>query len=152
MHLFHRDRAKSFWDLLDHFAIDVDVNVVTDDHAAVVHSGVPLHAEVLTVEPGGGVHGGALVAPRIFYWGGRSIYIQNDLLGSAANGEIAGHFEFAWGNLLDLRGFEGHGREVTDVKETITAEILVAGRFASVDSGYVNGDIYRGLGDVLVIH
>ena len=66
MHLFHCDRAKLFRDLLDHFGIDVDVNVVADDHAAVVHSGVPFHAEVLTVNLGGGVHGGALIAPRIF--------------------------------------------------------------------------------------
>src|ERR1700681_3324760 len=151
MHPFHCDRPKLFRDLLDHFGVDVDVNVVADAHAAVVHSGVPFHAEVLTINLGGGVHGGALIAPRIFYRGGRSLYIQNNLPGITANGEIAGYFEFAWGNLLDLGGFERHGGEVIDVKEMITAEILVAGRFASVDSGYVNRDIYRGLGDVQVI-
>src|SRR5260370_4134764 len=33
--------------LPDHFRVDGDIDVITDDHAAVVQSGVPLHAEVL---------------------------------------------------------------------------------------------------------
>src|SRR5450631_4454003 len=105
--------------LLNHFGVDGDGNVVADDYAAVVHGGVPLHAVVLTIDYGGGVDGGALIAPRIFHGRGRAIDIEHDLLGDAVNGQVASDLQFAGAGLLDLGGFEGHGGEVGDVEEMI---------------------------------
>ena len=49
-HYSQRPSIAWFWRLLDHFGIDGDIDVITDDHAAVVQRGVPFHAEVLTID------------------------------------------------------------------------------------------------------
>src|SRR5260370_38429957 len=55
--------------LPDHFRVDGDIDVITDDHAAVVQSGVPLHADVLSVDLGCGCPGCTPVCPWIFSGG-----------------------------------------------------------------------------------
>ena len=59
MHVTKRSRPKPWWRrpliarlwrLLDHFRVDGDIDVIADDHAAVVHCGVPLHAKVLAID------------------------------------------------------------------------------------------------------
>src|SRR4029077_4392117 len=74
-----------------------------------------------------------------------------DFLGGAANGEIASDFKFAGSNLLHFFRFESHGGEVIDVEEMVTAEVLVAARFAGIHGSDVNSDVYGGFGDVLVV-
>src|SRR6266851_6820738 len=91
--------------LLDHFHVDGDVDVVSDDDTTIVHGGVPLDAEVLAVDFCRGGGGGALIAPGVFHGSGRPLHVENDFLGGATNGQITGDFEFAGSNLLDLLGF-----------------------------------------------
>src|SRR5216684_2970000 len=118
--------------LPDHFRVDGDIDVITDDHAAVVQSGVPLHAEVLAVDLGCGCCGCSHIAPGIFHGSRRPFNVEDDFLGGAANGEITGDLELSGSDLLDFLGFESHGREVRDVKEFVAAQVVVAIRFARI--------------------
>src|SRR5260370_32491378 len=88
--------------LLYQFDVDRDRHVVADHPSAVVHLGVPFHAEILPVDLGGGVRRGSLVAPRIFHRRRRPFHVQHDLLGDAVNGQVPGHFQFAGLYLLHL--------------------------------------------------
>src|SRR6266849_303818 len=137
--------------LLDHFRINGDVDIVTDYNATVVQGGVPLHAEVLSIDFGESAGSGALIAPGILDGSGGPIHIEHDFLAGAANGEIAGDFELAGSNLFNLFGLESHGGEVRDVEKFVAPKVVVAAGLAGVHGGDVNGDVDGGFGDVLVV-
>src|SRR5579863_4966042 len=81
--------------LLHHFRVDRDRNVVADNHAAVVHRRIPLHAVVLTIDLGGCVDRGALIPPGILHRRRWTIDIEHNGFSRATNREIASDFEFA---------------------------------------------------------
>src|ERR1700731_219640 len=68
--------------LLDHFGIDSDIDIVTDDHTAVIQGGIPLYAEVLAIDFRRGACRGSLIAPRILHGGSRSFNLEPPFLGS----------------------------------------------------------------------
>src|SRR5690348_12244569 len=74
-------RAGLLGGFLEHFGIDGDGDIVTNNHAAVVHGGIPLHAEILAIDLRGSVDGDALIAPGVFYWSARTIHIESDFFG-----------------------------------------------------------------------
>ena len=100
-----KDRPRRFRELLllHHFCVNRDRHFVADDHAAVVHRRVPLHAKILAIDLRGRGDGGALIAPRIFHRCGRAIYVEYDGLRRAANRQITGYFELPGAGLLNLR-------------------------------------------------
>src|SRR5882672_11465960 len=136
---------------LDQFDVDDDGNIVADNDAAVVQSSVPLHAEVLAIDFGGGGRGVAGVAPGILDGSGWTFHVEYNFLGRAADGEVAGDLKFAGRKLLDLLGLESNRRVVGDIEEFFTAQVVIAVGHAGVHGVSVNGDFDGGLGDVLVI-
>src|SRR5205807_10643868 len=94
--------------LLDHFGIDSDIDIVTDDHTAVVQGGIPLYAEVLAIDFCRGACRGSLIAPGIFHRSRRALNVEHDFLGGAANSEVAGNLELSRSELCDFLGFESH--------------------------------------------
>src|SRR5260370_42006271 len=51
--------------VLDHFHVDGDIDIVTDDDTAAVGVGIPLHADVLAVELGCGADGWSGIVPGV---------------------------------------------------------------------------------------
>src|SRR5579863_655414 len=143
--------AKLLRDFFDHFEIDGDVDIVADDHAAAVNAGVPLHAVVLAIYFGGRADGYAGVAPRIFYGGAGAFDVENRFLGDAVNGQVAGDFQFADGNLFHFFGLESNGGIFFYVKKLVAFEVLVAIGFIGINGFCVDGNVHGGLGDVLII-
>src|SRR5467141_891045 len=137
--------------LLDHFGIDSDIDIVTDDHTAVVQGGIPLYAEVLAIDFRRGACRGWLIAPGIFHMSSRALNVEDDFLGGAANGEVAGNLELSGSELCDSLGFESHGRKVGDVKEFVAAQVVITGGLACVHGRDVNSDVDGGFGDVIVV-
>src|SRR6266550_932424 len=70
--------------LLDHFGIDSDIDIVTDDHTAVVQGGIPLYAEVLAIDFCRGACRGSLIALGIFHRSRRALIVYHDSLSGAA--------------------------------------------------------------------
>src|SRR6266478_1623536 len=70
--------------LLDHFGIDSDIDIVTEDHTAVVQGGIPLYAEVLAVDFCRGACRGSLIAPRILHGSSRPFNVVLDVEGPTA--------------------------------------------------------------------
>src|SRR5258708_39814872 len=51
--------------VLDHFHVDGDIDIVTDDDTAAVEVGIPLHAEVLAADLGCGADRCLAIAPSV---------------------------------------------------------------------------------------
>ena len=89
-------------DLLDHYHIDGDIDIVIDYDTATVEVGIPLYAEVLAVDPGCGVEGCSGIAPGISNRRNRAINDEDNFLGDAMNRKVTRDFDLAWRYLLDL--------------------------------------------------
>ena len=86
----------------NHFRVNRDSDIIADNYAAVVKSGVPLHPVVLAIDFGSGIHSDALVAPRILHRSSGTFDVKNDFLGRATDREVAGDLEFSGGDLFHL--------------------------------------------------
>src|SRR5882724_4760832 len=137
--------------LLDQFDVDDDGNIVADHDAAVVQSSVPLHAEVLAIDFGGGGRGVAGVAPGILHRSRRTLNVEHNFFGRAADGEVAGHLELAGSDLFDSLGLERNRGVVDDIEEFFTAKVVIAVGHAGIHGVGVNDYFDGGLGDVLVV-
>jgi hypothetical protein len=89
-------------DLLDHYHVDGDIDIVIDYDTATVEVGIPLYAEVLAVNLGCGVDGCSGIAPGISNRRNRAINDEDNFLGDAMNRKVTRDFDLAWRYLLDL--------------------------------------------------
>src|SRR6267378_4690528 len=112
--------------LLDQFDVDDDGNIVADHDAAIVQSSVPLHAKVLAVDLGGRVGGSTGIAPGVLHRSRRTLNVEHNFLGRAADGEVAGDLKLPGSELLDFSGLESNRRVVGDIEEFFTAQVVIA--------------------------
>src|SRR5712664_370742 len=89
-------------DLLEHYHIDGDIDIVIDYDTATVEVGIPLYAEVLAVAPGWRVEGWSGIAPGISTRTNRAINDEDNFLGDAMNRKVTRDFDLAWRYLLEL--------------------------------------------------
>ena len=123
--------------------VELDRDLVADEHAAGLERGVPLDAEVLAVDRAVAVkpalvlpHGSLPTPPT-----SRSNVtgLVTPLIGQVAVQLVV----VAVG--LDARRAERHRRVVLDVEEVVRAQVVVAGLVAGVDRGHLHGGVDRRL-------
>src|SRR5258708_2978267 len=112
--------------VLDHFHVDGDIDIVTDDDTAAVEVGIPLHAEVLAVDLGCGADGCSGIAPGISNRRSGAINVEDNFLGDAMNRKVTRDFDLAWRSLLDLLGLEGDRRILGHIEKVGTLEMRIS--------------------------
>ena len=113
------------WCFLRQLGVKLEHDLVADQDAAVVENLVPADFEILAVDLAGGMHSahgcteGSLGGRR------RTFDLENDRLGDAVKGQVAGNLQPLAG-LLDLGRLEGRGRILGDVEKVGRFEVAVA--------------------------
>jgi hypothetical protein len=132
--------------LLVHFDVDGDFDFVAE------HGGSELGAEIEVgaLDDGGGFKAADEVALLVFLRGDGAVYVEDDGLGDAGEGEVAFDFEVA-DCAGDLGGLDVDRRILSDVEEVRALEVRVARVHGGVDRGRIEVGDDGGLGGVLFV-
>src|SRR5690606_17982412 len=135
---------SSAWDVsvgLDGRDLELQHDLVADQHAAGLQRGVPGDAELLAADRGAALEADPLVAERVQC---RALEGQRNghLLGDALDGQVTGDVESVLTGLLDLGGGEGDLRVLVQLQEVTAAQVGVTIGVARVDA--VGLDRHRG--------
>src|SRR5437868_3737240 len=126
-------------DGLDGFDVNLDLQVVADEHATGLESYVPGEAPILAVDGRLGAEGLALATPRVLaatFEGG----VEDYFLGRAADSEVAIDLIFVALDRLDALALKGDIGVIGYVEEVSRAQVAVAALFVGeegvgVDAG-----------------
>src|SRR6187399_196413 len=129
--------------LFDELHLEGDGDLVTDDDAAGLERGVPLHAEVRAADLRAGGRADAELAPRVLALGRDVRDLERDLARDAVNREPTLELEI-FTALAGARRNEAHRRVVLDIEEVGAPEVGVALLLARVDGGHVDRNVDRG--------
>jgi len=132
--------------LLVHFDVDGDLDFVAERG----WSELGAEVEVGALDDGAGFKAADEGALLVLLRGDGAVYVQDDGLGDAREGEVAFDLEAADG-AGDLGGLEVDRRILRDVEEVRALEVLIAGGGCRVDRGGVDVGDDRGLRGVLLV-
>src|SRR4029079_18068817 len=133
--------------VLDRRDVELEVDLVRDEHAAGVQGGVEADAVVAAVQDGRALVSRAHVAVRVGRQAGE-VEGDGDGLGDVLDAQVAGHGELSVVELLDRGALEGDLREGRGVEEVVGAQVAVSLLVAGVDAGDVDADLRGGRGRV----
>src|SRR5271157_2041831 len=115
------------------------LHVNGDGYVVADHAGSSINSEVLAIDlgTGGGAHVG--VALRVLHQHRGVIDIEDDLLGNAVNGEVAGDLQLASASGFDTLGLEGQRGVLGDIEEVGAAQVVVTPFHARINGVGVDG-------------
>src|SRR5882724_382173 len=137
--------------LLDHLQVNRDVDGIAHHHAAAVHVGVPLHAEILAVHFCIRTRCHASIPPGILHRRCGPFHVQHDLFRDAMNRQVACYLQFANTRRFHFLGCECHGRKLFNIKKFFAFQIFVARVFPRIHGFRVNRYVHFRLCYVLIV-
>jgi hypothetical protein len=132
--------------LLVHFDVDGDLDFVAEGGGSELGAEV----EVGALDDGGGFEAADEVALLVLLRGDGAVYVEDDGLGDAGEGEVAFDLEVA-DDAGDLGGFKVDLGELDGVEEVRALEVRVAGGHGGVDGVGVEVGDDGALGGVLLV-
>src|SRR5580700_9576568 len=105
--------------------VERDGDLVTDENSTCFQRGVPVQAEVFTVNLSCSRQADASISPRILGRRSRSLNGEDNITSDAVNGKVARHRVFAIANSAYARGFQRELRKLLDVEEVGAHEMCI---------------------------
>src|SRR3954471_16173737 len=120
-HVLTLSCASALCDLLHSGDVELELDLLADEHAALVEREVPREVPVATVDGRAALEAGAEVAPRVV-GGAGELELHGDGVGLVVDGEVADEGVDVVLDLRDLGAGEGDRRELLDVEEVRGAQ------------------------------
>ena len=134
--------------LLDSGDLELNLDLLGDQHAAGLQRSVEVDAEVLAVDLGGCLEAQAGIAKGVLS-GSNVFNVEVDGLGGVLNGEVTGDGAIAIFINVEVGGLEGDLRVLLYREEVLVLYVGIAVIVASGDGCGTDGGLSVGLSDVL---